>query len=460
MRDQQQQQLRELLSIRPLNSRELTRGLNISQPTLSRLIQSMSHEVVVMGKGRATCYALPRKIQNQTSQFPIYAVDPRGDAHPYGILTLLQGGQYWLEQAGGTGEFCAQLPWQLEDLLLRGYSARAFAYRYSEALNTPRKLSDWTVEDQLFAMSRFGEDPVGNLIIGEESLARYFSQARDLPPSIEMEDRPWAYPQLAQKTLAGQLNSALVGGEQPKFTACINDRGTPCHMLVKFSPAVDSKEAKRYADLLVCEHLALEAIRTTGIHAARSRVVVAGQQTFLCLKRFDRRGALGRLPLMSLKSIHARIGSPCDNWIDAALRLQKKGLISAKEGRKLLWLALFSDLIGNTNQHFHNISFIPHRQDAYILAPAYGIRPTLYEPVSGEIPQRLFTPPSIRNEVIPELSGAMEAAILFWKSAAVDERLSTEFRQICYENCEILKLQQQGPQLIVQSTRSAPTEEK
>ena len=71
-----------------------------------------------------------------------------------------------------------------------------------------------------------------------------------------------------------------------------------------------------------------------------------------------------------------------------------------------------------------------------------------YEPIAGEIPLRLFTPPPIRNEVASELPSALKAAIFFWKSAAVDERISAEFRQICYENCEILQLQTQGPRLI------------
>ena len=76
------------------------------------------------------------------------------------------------------------------------------------------------------------------------------------------------------------------------------------------------------------------------------------------------------------------------------------------------------------------------------------MRPTLYEPVAGEIPLRLFTPPPVRNEVAAELKTALEAAILFWKSAAVDQRISVEFRQICYENCELLKLRTIGPKLL------------
>ena len=448
MRDKQQQKLRQLLTSRVQSSRELIQGLDISQPTLSRLIAGMNHEIIVMGKGRATCYGLPRKIHNKESRLPVYSIDPRGDAHLYGHLTALQGGQYWWEDTEDSSEIFNQIPWFLQDLKLTGYSARSFAYRQNKRLHLPRKLADWSEDDILYSSSHRGEDRVGNLIIGEESLARYFALARALPTAIKMETRPWVYPQLAQKTLAGETNSAHISGEQPKFAAYIDDQGAACHMLVKFSPATDSTEAHRYADLLICEHLALEAIRIAGYNTARSRVTIAGNQAFLCLKRFDRRGAIGRLPLLSLRAIHARIQAPCDNWIDAAMRLKKHLFLSTEDTHKLCWLSLFSDLIGNNNQHFGNISLIPHQQDFYILSPTYGIRPTLYEPIAGEIPLRLFTPPAARNEVSEFFASALKAASFFWKSAAVDERISTNFRQICYENCEILKLQNQGPRLI------------
>jgi hypothetical protein len=448
MREKQRQLLRELLNQRVLSARELIQGLDVSQPTLSRLVQSMSDEIVVMGKGRSTCYGLPRPLHDNAGRLPIYQIDPRGDVHFESSLTILQGGQYWIEKKDGSGELFSRIPWFLEDLLITGYSGRAFACRNAAALQLPRKLVDWRAEDKLYAISRFGEDLGGNLLIGEESLARYFARARDNTALVEIEDQAWTYPQLAQKTIGGELDSALTGGQQPKFSVCLNDRGTPCHMLIKFSPAVDSSEARRYSDLLICEHLALEALRTAGLNCARSRIVVSGYQTFLCLKRFDRRGRLGRLPTISLKSLHSRIGSPYDSWIDASLRLEQKKLLGAGDAKRLRWLTLFSDLIGNTNQHFNNISLIPHRHNTYILAPIYGIRPTLYEPVAGEIPQRLFTPPPVRNEAAADMSEAIRTAILFWKSAAVDQRISEEFRQICYENCELLKLQSQGPQLI------------
>ncbi len=159
---------------------------------------------------------------------------------------------------------------------MTGFGARSFAYRHNEDLGLPRKPADWSEEDILYANSLRGEDRSGNLLIGEESLARYFETSRNVAPALDLNSRSWKYPQLAQKTLAGELPAAQFGGEQPKFTICVDDQGSPCHMIIKFSPAVDSKEAERYADLLVCEHLSLEAIRFAGFTAARSRLVIAG----------------------------------------------------------------------------------------------------------------------------------------------------------------------------------------
>ncbi len=449
MREQQLKQLCKLLQSRVLSPRDLMQSLNVSQPTLSRLISSMTDEIVVMGKGRATCYGLPRLVHNLAARLPVYSIDPRGDAHLHGHLTTLQGGQYWWEPAESHGELFNTLPWFLLDLQIIGFGGRTFAHRQSEPLRLPRHLTDWSYDDMLYAICRRGENRTGNLLIGEESLARYFDIARENPPALDYDSRTFKYPQLAQKTLAGDMSAAQFCGEQPKFTICIEEKGTPCHLLVKFSPAVDSKEARRWADLLVCEHLALEAIRTAEINVARSRLTIAGSQVFLGLKRFDRRGLLGRLPLFSLRALHAKLQCPCDNWVDAATRLRNADLLSPVDTERMRWLSLFSDLIGNQNQHFENLSLIPHKQHGYILAPAYGIRPSIYEPVACEIPSRLFTPPPVRNENAHAYPSALECAILFWKSAAIDKRISEEFRQICYENCELLKLRIGGPKLIV-----------
>ena len=59
-------------------------------------------------------------------------------------------------------------------------------------------------------------------------------------------------------------------------------------MIVKFSPLAAELGGMRIADLLVCEHLALETLRAAGLPASETRIVCLGGRTFLEVTRFDR----------------------------------------------------------------------------------------------------------------------------------------------------------------------------
>lgn len=96
--------------------------------------------------------------------------------------------------------------------------------------------------------------------------------------------------------MAGILACLGPGGEQPKFTATVEEDGQRDAVLVKFSRAADGEAAERWADLLVCEHLALQCLRDAGIQAAASELIQTSDYTFLEVRRFDRTpNLLGRL---------------------------------------------------------------------------------------------------------------------------------------------------------------------
>lgn len=62
-------------------------------------------------------------------------------------------------------------------------------------------------------------------------------------------------------------------GEFPKFTAMRMLEGSPVSMIVKFFGADASAAVRRWSDLLVCEHLALETLSAElGIRAAQSAI--------------------------------------------------------------------------------------------------------------------------------------------------------------------------------------------
>jgi hypothetical protein len=248
--------------------------------------------------------------------------------------------------------------------------------------------------------------------------------------------------------MAGDPAGSSAGGEQPKFTVRLED-GELRHLLVKFSPPVSSQEGRRWADLLVCEHLALQTVCEAGFCAARTQIREAGGRLFLEVERFDRTGRFGRRPLVSLGAIDDEFFGRRDNWIAAAGRFEKGRMIPPEEAAAMRWLSAFGTLIHNTDQHFGNVSLIPLKEERFTLAPAYDVLPMFYRPVGSEITPR-------RNEVpLPPAGASMQWeeagrwAARFWRKAAEDERISPEFRRTCRENEETLERAARGPRLIV-----------
>jgi hypothetical protein len=75
------------------------------------------------------------------------------------------------------------------------------------------------------------------------------------------------------------------------------------HVLVKFSPPVETEVGQRWSDLLIAEHLALETLSAAGISSAMSRIFRFETRTYLEVDRFDRVGLTGRVGVTSLSAI-------------------------------------------------------------------------------------------------------------------------------------------------------------
>lgn len=88
-------------------------------------------------------------------------------------------------------------------------------------LNLPPRLVDWNSDHMVIALSRRGEDCMGNLILGHESLTRYFEASPK--QIIDLSERTVEYPKLAERAIEGDPAGSWAGGEQPKFTAILND---------------------------------------------------------------------------------------------------------------------------------------------------------------------------------------------------------------------------------------------
>ncbi|MFZ4857124.1 MAG: type II toxin-antitoxin system HipA family toxin YjjJ [Desulfuromonadaceae bacterium] len=434
MPDTSENRLLELLADKPRPARELLQALAVSQPTLSRMVARSGSRIVTLGRSKSTCYGRPRAIRGRGSVFPVYQVDEAGDAHSFGTLTSVWERHYWWEPAVGPSHLYSSLPWFVQDMRPDGFVGRAFAQRLHHELEVPLRLQDWNDDDTLTAVIRRGEDCVGNLIAGTESLERYFRNTQSGMAPLRRVDSAGEYPRLAHEALAGDPVGSSAGGEQPKFTTLIDNAGELQHLLVKFSPDITTVEGRRWADLLICEHLALETMREAGYSAADSTIIESGNRVYLEVVRFDRVGLHGRRPLYSLGVVDDEFFGRRDSWVGVAGRLEAAKMLSRQDASALRWLALFGDLIANTDQHFGNVSLIPEdsAQRRFILAPAYDMLPMYYRLRDVASAETAYQPPSSAS--LTEWHSALQAAATFWARAAADGRISVEFRTICRLN--------------------------
>lgn len=430
------------------SSPEIQQRFRLSQPTVSRLLAQLGDRIIAIGSARARRYTRIRDIRGLGGEFPIFKIDTQGNAHQIGTLYAVAQDHFLWSPLNAREQVFRSLPWFIADLHPDGFVGRAFVRQLHVELGLPPRSLDWNEDHVLSALARRGEDTVGNLVIGRESIERYFRMARELPAPIREQAIADAYPRFAQEAIDGQPAGSSAGGEQPKFTTSIERSGAVRNVLVKFSPPVSTDEGRRWADLLICEHHALEIVNKSGISAARSTIIEAGGRVFLEVVRFDRTGLMGRLPIVSLRAIDNEFYGFQDNWINAANRMASDGRLSTQDAGSLRWLSVFGSLIGNNDQHFGNVSLIMHDGSRrFTLAPAYDVLPMAYRPVDGAAPSRPLTVPAVVSGAPNEWSSALESAGLFWSRTTSDIRISEEFRAICSANHAIVKELQAGPRL-------------
>ena len=430
---------------------EIAGRLGCSQPTVSRLVAGAGDRIVVAGRARARRYARVRSVGGLGGEFPVYSIDSRGDAHVLGTLIAAAQEHFVWHPVEGRDVVFRGLPWFLADLYPDGFVGRAFAHRIHTEFGLPARAQDWSADHVLTALARRGEDLMGNLVVGRESLERYFRMTRETPAPVAEDGLGEEYCRLAEKALSGGPAGSSAGGEQPKFTAVIARDGGAVNVLVKFSPFVDTAEGRRWADLLLCEEIALHTIREHGsVPASISRVVEAGGRTFLEVQRFDRVGLHGRLPIVSLRAVDAEFYGHQDSWCAAADRMTADGRLSQEDASAMRWLSAFSGLIGNNDRHFGNISLVmADDREVFRLAPAYDVLPMVYRPADGTMQSRPLVPPAVDPGCAAEWDSTVACAVRFWERAADDARISPAFRSLCRENLQVTRRLCEGPRLQV-----------
>jgi hypothetical protein len=436
-----------LLRDGPAPAAKLLGELGISRPTLSRLVNA-TPGVVRLGRARATRYALKREIRTFGSSWPVYRVGPDGRAVLAATLHALVQREWWYEHLGArpdwlVGEFANGLfpdfPWFLDDLRPQGFVGRAFARLHAQELGLSPDPRLWDASGVLVSLLGFGEDLPGDLVIGDPALERFQRGTLNPPPPIPAVERSIRYAALAATALQGGLPGSSAAGEQPKFTACCEDGGSPRQVLVKFSPLMETPGGERWADLLVFEHLASEVLREHGVSASQTQLLDGGGRRFLEVTRFDRVGAHGRRGFVTLLPLGMAYYGGFDSWATAADRLEHDGWLTGEEAQRLRLLWWFGGLIANTDMHLGNVSVSLDTLPCS-LAPAYDMLPMLYRPeASGELVPRTFLPPLPKPAQALLWRQAAALALRFWQRAGEDGRVSAAMRAQAMENGDAIR---------------------
>ncbi len=411
-----EQLLRTLSRLEVAQARELARELGVSQPTVSRLLNAAGEDVCRMRSGRAIRYARTRSLPGLGTRMPVYRIRETGEVERFRELYLLERGGHWLGADDGTGEHFVGLPPFAVDMRPQGFVGRTFHARHPE-LGLPPHTPDWNDDHCLIALARRGEDCVGDLILGEESLNRWFEH----PP--ESVDRS-AYPELARRSASEQPGSSA-GGDQPKFLTYSDGR----HVLVKYA-GEDGGAAQRWRELLVCESLALEEVRAAGIEASPARWFDAGGLRFLEVERFDRIGARGRRGVISLRALDNEYFGSESSWAGMAPKLLEARRIGEEDARRIRWLDVFGQLIGNSDRHFGNLSFLMGEDGFPLrLAPVYDMLPMMFAPAGTLLVERPFEPCLPTARTLDVWADAARHALGFWTRVIDCEALGDGFRE-------------------------------
>ena len=421
----------------PRTAAQLTAALDISQPTLSRTIRARSQTVTsfrVTGQ-RTPLYGLLRQLpMGLNPRQRIHRYLGKGHIRPFADVEFLAGGAT-LERAGRVTMLYDGLPPYMAFAAPSGFLGRQLAQEAARAERFPASLKDWSDEHRIAYLFTQGLNLPGNLVFGDVSLQKEMELRAAAPVAAAAKLAPYVEMASALKTAA---YGSSAGGEQPKFLSLAEDSG---HVIVKFA-----KLGSRMAELLPLEHLALRALEEVGVPAAPTQLLAAGDYVFLEVVRFDRVGLTGRIGMLSAGSVDDEFFGLRDSWSEFAARCEQAKYLSPGDARHIDTMAAFSELIGNTDRHFENISLLIDEGGEYQgVAPAYDILPMRYASIGGGMDPDL-TPIEPKIGTIgprPEIwERAARAAERFWLSAqtaSLTVPLSQQIRRLAAQNLEVAR---------------------
>jgi hypothetical protein len=433
---------------------DLAALLQVSRPTLMRMVRAAGPDIVTGGRARRTAYAARRRLAGSTEALPIYRVDPAGQMREVAAMHLTYSDGCRLEYLEPLGwpldgdmsdGWFDGMAYPFQDMRPSGFLGRQFARHHATLLQIDEDPTRWSDDDVLRALTLFGVDTPGDFIIGRAAARVWLDGSSAQPPAVRDDAVETEYLRLANQAMSMGWTGSSAAGEFPKFTAVLSRGRQPQHVLVKFSGSDSSPGTLRWSDLLVCEHLAAAAIAEhLAMRASRSVIRRAGGRTFLEVDRFDRHGHLGRSGVISWLAVNAAFfGVSGKNWSDAGRMLLARGWVEQEDADGLARLWHFGQLIANNDMHDANLSFEPaviEGKEVFRLAPVYDMLPMMYAPARGvELPERSFSPRVPLPDEARAWRVAAAAALSFWQTASIDARISKAFRNTCASNAKTVE---------------------
>lgn len=399
-----------------LSSLEIAKRTGFSQPTVSRLLRKLP--VIKLGGGRSTVFALTQSME----PIALREIDLHGNFIALGELYLQSGDRTLLVNNSSHISFDG-LPFFLYDALPSGFLG-AITLRGIVAddhlLNT--KSDTWTDKQALHYLTHYGYDLPGDFVLGD-SMAMKASELT--PVTVDRIE----YPLIASGINRTPDNAgSSVGGEQPKFTIFNGEH----HLIVKYSPLISEENlvAIRHRDLMVCEYLALQALRNTGIRAAKSTLHY-DDRIYLEIERFDREGKHGRRGMASLKMLDAEYVGQNTTWPAVSKALLLQGVIDKSSHAEVEVAYAFGRYIANTDMHLGNFSFYLDGVTPSDASPIYDMLPMAFMPKQAELVERDVSMPRFIDVAPESAQKAQEAALGFWQSVMVHPGISKDFKAQC-----------------------------
>jgi hypothetical protein len=414
-----------------------------SERTMQRAIKS-DPNVLRLGHTKRSAYALRRP---EMAPVPIVLRDEQGRDYTVATLVALAAGQWWVdpmpgapdwmllgERSGTPGVFQG-LPWYLEPFRPAGFLGRAWVREHAQAHGWTLDVNAWSDDQVIASALQESWDWRGNL-----GLAR-ITDATDAV--VLAQEKFGRYAEIANQVLNGVMVGASADGEQPKFTAVVDD-GEGRHLrsvLVKFSPPLaNDPAARRWGDIMVTEGIVAQIMTLHGVSAAPTQVWRHQDRMWLETTRFDRINQRGRKGMASLRALAQTFGytGPQNGWVNAVEHLYRRGAIDVEQVARAQRLANIGHLVAHTDMHMGNLSFLLSNDSEPLLsvAPAYDMAPMRWVPSSAT---RVV--PELVKEAPPRVDDreAINIAREVWEVVAHHDDVTPEWAEWARDRARHLK---------------------